>query len=67
MRSIAVGTIVLSASIPLVGAAEAQQGSEVRPTREGDQVKPKEGGLAKVIEQENERLNRLLRGICRGC
>lgn len=32
-----------------------------------DQVKPDENGLAKVIEQENGRLDQLLRSICRGC
>jgi hypothetical protein len=30
-------------------------------------VQPQENSLAKTIEQENERLDRLVRGICRGC
>ena len=32
-----------------------------------DQVQSQENGLAKTIEQENDRLDRQLRGICRGC
>jgi hypothetical protein len=32
-----------------------------------DQVESEEGALAKRIEQENARLDRELRGICRGC
>jgi hypothetical protein len=32
-----------------------------------DQVESEENGLAKTIEQENARLDRQLRGICRGC
>jgi hypothetical protein len=32
-----------------------------------DQVESEEGALAKSIEQENARLDRELRGICRGC
>jgi hypothetical protein len=31
------------------------------------QVQSEESTLAKMIEQENERLDRQLRGICRGC
>jgi hypothetical protein len=32
-----------------------------------DQVKSEESGSAKAIEQEDERIDRLIRGICRGC
>jgi hypothetical protein len=32
-----------------------------------DQVESEENALAKLIEQENARLDRELRGICRGC
>lgn len=32
-----------------------------------DQARSDESGLAKVIGEENERLDRLLQGICRGC
>jgi hypothetical protein len=32
-----------------------------------DQVQSEESALAKTIEQENARLDRELRGICRGC
>jgi hypothetical protein len=36
-------------------------------TSGANQAKSEENGLAKVIEQETERLGRLLKGICRGC
>jgi hypothetical protein len=32
-----------------------------------DQVKSEESASAKAIKQENERLDRLIRSICRGC
>jgi hypothetical protein len=32
-----------------------------------DQVQSEENTLAKMIEQENERLDHQLKGICRGC
>jgi hypothetical protein len=32
-----------------------------------DQTQSEENALAKKIEQENERIDRELRGICRGC
>jgi hypothetical protein len=32
-----------------------------------DEVQSAESALAKTIEQENARIDRLLRGICRGC
>ena len=73
MRWIAVGMIVVSVSTAVVDMAQAQQGplGHRQLTLSGlggpDQVKSQESGLAKVIEQENERLDRLLRGICRGC
>ena len=31
------------------------------------EAQPQENSLAKTIEQENDRLDRLVRGICRGC
>jgi hypothetical protein len=42
------------------------------PTTQGqvigaDQVQSEENALGKMIEQENARLDRELRGICRGC
>jgi hypothetical protein len=42
------------------------------PTTQGkvigaDQVESAENALARMIEQENARLDRELRGICRGC
>jgi hypothetical protein len=73
MRSIAVGMIVVSVMTTVVDMGQAQQGpldhrqpiltDLARP----DEVNPQESGLARVIQQENERLDRLLRGICRGC
>jgi hypothetical protein len=42
-----------------------------QPTRDevkgADQVQSGEDALAKRIDEENVRLDRLLRGICRGC
>jgi hypothetical protein len=35
--------------------------------RGADQVQSEENGLARRIEQENGRLDRELKGICRGC
>jgi hypothetical protein len=32
-----------------------------------DQVQSEENALAKTIEQENERIDHRLKGICRGC
>jgi TolA-binding protein len=32
-----------------------------------DQVQSEENALARTIERENERIDRQLRGICRGC
>jgi hypothetical protein len=73
MRSIAVGMIVVSVMTAVVDMGQAQQGplDHRQPTLSGiagpDQVKPQESGLERVIAEENERLDRLLRGICRGC
>jgi len=65
-RSILAGLIVLWASTAAVNAAAVRQ-----PTRDevkgADQVQSGEDGLAKRIDEENVRLDRLLRGICRGC
>jgi hypothetical protein len=66
MRSTFAGIIMLWASIAVVHAAQVRQ-----PTRDevkgADQVQSGENALAKRIEEENVRLDRLLRGICRGC
>ena len=43
---------------------------DVAPTQEvtgAYQVQSAENALARLIEQENDRLDRQLRGICRGC
>ena len=66
LRSLLGGIIMLWASIAVVHGAEVRQ-----PTR-GDvngagQVQSDENALAKRIDEENVRLDRLLRGICRGC
>jgi hypothetical protein len=66
LRSLLGGIIMLSASIAVVHAAAARQ-----PTRDdvkgADQVQSDENALAKRIDEENARLDRFLRGICRGC
>jgi len=73
MRSIAVGMIVVSVMTAVVDMGQAQQGQLDRrqpalsELARPDEVEPQESGLARVIQQENERLDRLLRGICRGC
>jgi len=66
MRSTFAGIIMLSASIAGVHAAAARQptGDNVKGA---DQVQSDENALAKRIDEENVRLDRLLRGICRGC
>jgi hypothetical protein len=65
-RSIVAGLIVLAASMAAAHAAQARQ-----PTRDevegADQVQSGEDALAKRIDEENVRLDRVLRGICRGC
>ena len=66
VRSTFAGIIMLSASIAGVHAAAARQptGDNVKGA---DQVQSDENALAKRIDEENVRLDRLLRGICRGC
>ena len=66
MRSTFAGIIMLSALTTFVHAAQVRQ-----PTRDdvkgADPVQSDENALAKRIEEENTRVDRLLRGICRGC
>ena len=66
LRSLVGGIIMLSASIAVGHAAAVRQ-----PTWDDvkgvDQVQSDENALAKRIDEENARLDRLLRGICRGC
>lgn len=66
MRSLFGGIIMLWASTAVVQAAEVRQ-----PTREDvkivDRASSNENVLAKRIEEENARVDRLLKGICRGC
>jgi hypothetical protein len=66
MRSTFAGIIMLWASIAVVHAAQVRQptGDNVKGA---DQVQSDENALAKRIDEENVRLDRLLRGICRGC
>ena len=66
MRSTFAGIIMLWASIAVVHAAHVRQptGDNVKGA---DQVQSDENALAKRIDEENVRLDRLLRGICRGC
>jgi hypothetical protein len=66
LRSIFAGIIILSALTTFVHAAQVRQptGDNVKGA---DQVQSGENALAKRIEEENVRLDRLLRGICRGC
>jgi hypothetical protein len=66
LRLIFAGLIMLWASTAAAHAAQVRQ-----PTRDdvkgADQVQSGENALAKRIDEENARLDRLLRGICRGC
>ena len=66
VRSTFAGIVMLSALTTFVHAAQVRQ-----PTRDdvkgADQVQSGENALAKRIDEENVRLDRLLRGICRGC
>jgi hypothetical protein len=66
LSSILAGLIILAASMAAAHAAAVRQ-----PTRDevkgADQVESGEDALAKRIDEENVRLDRLLRGICRGC
>jgi hypothetical protein len=78
MRSIAIGFIAVSFLTAAAETAQTQQ--RAAATQPGQdhmgvahhqptlgQLKSEGSGLSKVIEEENERLNRLLKGICRGC
>ena len=78
MRARAVAIVLLSLSIAGLAGAQAQQHPDtpapvaqrqLTPADIGgaDRTRSEESGLAKVIEQENERLGRLLKSICRGC
>jgi hypothetical protein len=83
MRSIAVGFIAISlltaaaetaqtqrraaATQPIKGHMAVGRHQPILAVTEAEQVKSEENGLSKVIEEENERLDRLLKGICRGC
>jgi hypothetical protein len=37
------------------------------PVPDADQIQSEENSVAKTIEEENDRLDRLVKGICRGC
>jgi hypothetical protein len=66
LRLILAGLIILAASMAAAHAAAVRQpaGHDVKGA---DQVQSGEDALAKRIDEENARLDRLLRGICRGC
>jgi hypothetical protein len=64
LRSILGGIIMLWASIAVVHAAQVGQHGDV--TGAG-QAHSNENALARRIEEENAYLDRLVRGICRGC
>lgn len=70
MRFILAAIMVLSASAAVAHAAETPA-RDLPPTHaEVTGARPsqvEENALAKTIEQENERIDRQLRGICRGC
>lgn len=66
LRSILGGIIILWASIAVGHAAQVRQPSR-NDVKGADQVQPDENALAKRIEEENARLDRLFRSICRGC
>jgi hypothetical protein len=66
LRSILAALIVLWASTAVAQAAAVRQTTR-DDVRAADQSQPGENGLAKRIEEENARVDRLLRGICRGC
>ena len=81
MRSIFAGIIVLSASMADVRAAQAEKHGYVQaligqrqpiqasPDKQisADQVHPNEDALTKRIEQDNARLDQLVRGVCPSC
>jgi len=81
MYSIFIGIVLLSTSIALGPAANAQDGTQDQPGYEQAPVghrQPSRGDiagddqfdespLAKEIDEENRRLDRELQGVCRGC
>ena len=81
MRSIFAGIIMLSASMAVVHTAQAEKHGYVQtligrqqpsqPSREetidAGQVHLEEDPLTKRIEQDNARLDRLIRDICPSC
>jgi|HubBroStandDraft_2_1064218.scaffolds.fasta_scaffold447928_1 hypothetical protein len=81
MRSIFGGIIMLSASMAVAHAAQAEKHGYVQaligqrqPIQassdkqiSADQVHPDEDALTKRIERDNVRLDRLVRGICPSC
>jgi hypothetical protein len=80
MRSIFGGIIMLSASMAVADAAQAEthgyvqafigQRQPIQASADkqisADQVHPKDA-LTKRIERDNEQLDRMIRGICTGC
>jgi hypothetical protein len=81
MRSIFAGIIILSASMPVVSAAQAEKHGYVQaligqrqPIEasadnqiSADQVHPKEDALTRRIERDNARLDRLVQNVCPSC
>ena len=70
-------TVVSTAQAQQQAEVQPGHGSMVRPAGhrqptlaavpETGQIKVDENGPANAIDQENARLDRLIRGICRGC
>lgn len=69
MRSIFAAAIMLSAPTAVGYAREISQYIQPGQNRVADAnaVPPDGNTLTKIIEQENARLDQLIRGICRGC
>jgi hypothetical protein len=81
MRSIFGGIIMLSASMAIAHAAQAEKHGYVQaligqrqPIQasadnqiSADQVHPKEDALTRRIERDNARLDRLVQGVCPSC
>ena len=81
MRSIFAGIVMLSASMAVVHAAQAEKHGYVQaligqrqpiqasPDKQisADQVHPNEDALTKRIERDNERLDRLILEVCPSC
>jgi hypothetical protein len=65
MRSIFVAMIMLSAPTAVVHAREVPQYAKTQPGH--GEASPYENTLSEMIEEENARLDRLVRSICRGC